>query len=108
MWLRLRKTARRGRTVVPLRRPRIRRRRRVRAALLSGRLNIVSLLLAALGAGLAGLASLSADDFALIFETLALVRLGLPGRADVGRELPDALFVDPLDGEACREPAVRR
>ena len=47
-----------------------------------------------LPADLAGLARLATDLLAGVPDALALVRLGLAGGADVGRDLPDQLLVD--------------
>src|SRR5678816_2804227 len=105
MWLRLRNTARRGRASVPAMLRRIRIWRLCRAA---PRLatcvmvfvpRSVGLLLAA---DLAGLAGLATDVLAGVAHALALVRLGLAGRADLGRDLADELLVDADDREAGR------
>src|SRR6188768_2105494 len=106
MWLRLRNTARRGRSCVPARWRRIRSWRLRRAAPRLATCVIVlvprrsqSLLLAA---DLAGLAGLAADVLARVFDALALVRLGLARRADLRGNLPDQLLVDPEDREVGR------
>src|SRR5215207_7864693 len=147
MWLRLRNTARRGRSCVPARWRRIRSWRLRRAAprlatcvivlvpRLSDRLaekamaslapsrphartlqcarfgrstpphpdspsrRSISLLLAA---DLAGLAGLAADVLARVADALALVRLGLARRADLGGNLADELLVDAEDREVGR------
>src|SRR3970040_1290443 len=98
MWLRLRNTARRGRTSVPARRRRIRswRLRRAAPRVASCVIGVVprrsrGLLLAA---DLAGLAGLAADVLAGVAHALALVGLRLAGRADLRGDLPDQLRVD--------------
>src|SRR4029079_3356894 len=53
-----------------------------------------------LPADLAGLACLAADLLAGVPDALALVRLGLAGRADLRRHLADELLVDAHDREA--------
>src|SRR6187397_2827790 len=64
---------------------------------------IVSVLLRLLlSADLAGLAGLAADVLAGVAHALALVRLGLAGRADLGGDLADQLLVDADDREAGR------
>src|SRR5947208_15894281 len=98
MWLRLRNTARRGRSPVPASVRRIRSWRFCRAAPRVATDVIVlvpSLLL--LPADLAGLAGLAADDLARVADALALVWLGLAGRADAGRDLAAELLVDAHD-----------
>src|SRR6185503_20240784 len=105
MWLRLRNTARRGRSCVPARWRRIRSWRLRRAAPRLATCVIVlvpriSWLL--LAADLAGLAGLAADVLARVFDALALVRLGLARRADLRGNLPDELLVDPEDREVGR------
>ena len=55
-----------------------------------------------LAADLAGLAGLAADLLAGVADALALVRLGLAGRADLRGDLADELLVDADDGEAGR------
>src|SRR6266508_2725079 len=108
MWLRLRNTARRGRSPVPVRLRRIRSWRFCRAAprlatwvmlLVPLRLPDPRLLLAA---DLAGLAGLAADDLARIADALALVRLGLAGGPDARGDLADELLVDPDHGHPRR------
>src|SRR5512143_106498 len=105
MWLRLRNTARRGREPVPARCRRIRSWRLRRAAPRLASCVIASvpcqsrLLLAA---DLAGLAGLATDVFAGVAHALALVRLGLAGRADPGGDLADQLLVDADDRQAGR------
>src|SRR5512138_625542 len=106
MCLRLRKTARRGRAGSPSTRRRIRSWRLVRAAprlamVVIGRWSSAapSLLLAA---DLAGLAGLAADLLAGIANALALVRLGLAGRADFRGHLADELLVDADDRQLRR------
>src|SRR6476646_7137723 len=105
MWLRLRKTARRGRAAVPATVRRIRAWRFCRAAPRLATCVIVfvprpcGLLLAA---DLAGLAGLAADVLAGVAHALALVRLGLAGGPDLGRDLADELLVDADDREAGR------
>src|SRR5881296_3923513 len=93
MWLRLRKTARRGRLGVPVRRSRTRRWRRTRAA--RGKRDFF--MGACLVGGLAGLPGLAAHVFASVANAFALVRLGRADLANVGRDLPDLLPVDALD-----------
>src|SRR5579875_3897101 len=56
-------------------------------------------LLASTLTGLAGLASLATYVLAQVADALSLVRLWLAQRADVRRELPHDLFVDPLDAD---------
>src|SRR3990172_61540 len=98
MWLRLRKTASRGRAASPSRRRRIRSWRLCRAApRLATCVILVDLGFLLLAADLAGLAGLPADDFAGVPDALALVRLPLPAGADLGRHLPDELLVDSHD-----------
>src|SRR5947208_3606532 len=46
-----------------------------------------------------GLAFLAADDFVLVADALALVRLRLADGADLGRVLPDRLLVRPADDD---------
>src|SRR6266542_5048747 len=108
VWLRLRNTARRGRSPVPVRLRRIRSWRFCRAAprlatwvmlLVPLRLPDPRLLLAA---DLAGLAGLAADDLARIADALALVRLGLAGGPDARGDLADELLVDPDHGHPRR------
>src|SRR5689334_9762244 len=104
MWLRLRKTASRGRAVSPLTRSRRRAWRLSRAA---ERLAVVVMrwVLGLLGGGLllaadlAGLAGLAADLLARVANALALVRLGLARRADARGDLSDELLVDAEHGE---------
>ena len=55
-----------------------------------------------LAADLAGLAGLAADLLAGVADALALVRLRLAGRADLGGDLADELLVDADDREAGR------
>src|SRR5688500_17497377 len=102
MWLRLRKTASRGREPVPSRWRRIRSWRLRRAAprlatcvMFDG--PFWRLLLAA---DLAGLAGLAADSLAGVLHALALVGLRLAGRADPGGDLADELLVDAHDGQS--------
>src|SRR5664280_2252810 len=99
MWLRLRKTARRGRADVPSSRRRIRSCRFCRAAPRVAAFVIVVVLPLLLSADLAGLAGLAADHLAGIADALALVWLGLPGCPDAGGNLADELLVDPEDGQ---------
>src|SRR6266542_241281 len=105
MWLRLRKTASRGRSPVPARLRRIRSWRFCRAAprlatwvIVRGpsRLTDPRLLLAA---DLAGLAGLAANELARVADALALVGLGLAGGPNARRDLPDELLVDPDHGQ---------
>src|SRR6478672_11744251 len=106
MWLRLRKTASRGRPVTPLTRSRRRAWRFCRAA---ERLAVPvigcprspggGLLLAA---DLAGLAGLAADLLARVADALALVGLWLAGGADGRRDLADELLVDAEHGQLRR------
>src|ERR1035437_1691491 len=117
MWLRLRNTARRGRSGEPERRSLIRSCRFWRAA---PRLATCVIVLipssrsgSLLAADLAGLAGLAADDLAEIVDALALVRLGLSGSSDLGGNLADQLLVDPGHREVGRvfefeADAVRR
>src|SRR5882757_2339816 len=109
MWLRLRKTARRGRPSVPARWRRIRSWRLRRAAPRVATCVIVfvpcpdclsSWLL--LSADLAGLAGLAADVLAGVAHALALVGLRLAGGANLGGDLADQLLVDADDREAGR------
>src|SRR6185295_18487888 len=107
MWLRLRKTASRGRAVSPLTRSRRRAWRLSRAA---ERLAVVVMrwVLGLLGGGLllaadlAGLAGLAADLLARVADALALVGLGLARRADGRGDLADQLLVDADDRQAGR------
>src|SRR6185503_9505760 len=107
MWLRLRNTASRGRAASPLTRSRRRAWRLCRAA---ERLAVVVIrsVLGLLGGGLllaadlAGLAGLAADLLAGVADALALVGLGLAGRADARRDLADELLVDADHGEPRR------
>src|SRR5689334_8936009 len=107
MWLRLRKTASRGRPVSPLTRSRRRAWRLCRAA---ERLAVVVIrsVLGLLGGGLllaadlAGLAGLAADLLACVADTLALVWLGLARRANARGDLADELLVDAEDREPRR------
>src|SRR5450759_2385577 len=113
MWLRLRKTARRGRADVPSSRRRIRSCRFCRAAPRVAAFVIVVVLPLLLSADLAGLAGLSADHLAGVADTLALVGLRLPRGADAGGNLADELLVDADDGQLDRgldleADAVRR
>src|SRR5947207_13630365 len=120
MWLRLRNTARRGRSPVPARVRRIRSWRFCRAAprLATDVIVLVPSLVPGLGglllaADLAGLAGLSADLLSGIADALALVRLGFSRRSYAGRHLADQLLVDPDDRQAGRvleleADAVRR
>src|SRR3954451_802429 len=102
MWLRLRKTARRGRSTVPVNRRRIRSWRLRRAAPRLPTCVIVFVPLSAwllLAADLAGLAGLAADLLPGVPDALALVRLGLACGADLGRDLAHELLVDPDHGQ---------
>src|SRR6185503_4702772 len=99
MWLRLRKTASRGRPVTPLTRSRRRAWRFCRAAerlavaVMRSVLDVLcgGLLLAA---DLAGFAGLAADLLTGVADALALVRLGLARGADARGDLADELLVD--------------
>src|SRR6185503_14806563 len=106
MWLRLRKTARRGRTSVPARWRRMRSWRLRRAAPREATCVIVSVLqrqcVLLLAAYLAGLASLAADVLAGVAHALALVGLRLAGSTDLGGDLADQLLVDADDRQAGR------
>src|SRR5215510_10215619 len=99
MWLRLRKTASRGRDPSPAKCRRIRWWRFVRAAPRLATFVIVCVpcrcSASLLATDLAGLAGLAADLLAGVADTLALVGLGLAGRADLGGHLADQLLVDP-------------
>src|SRR3990172_7156442 len=100
MCLRLRKTARRGRSVIRSMWRRIRSWRLCRAALRLATVVIVSNLgrsSSLLAADLAGLAGLAADPLAGVLDALALVRLGLAGGPDLGGHLADQLLVDAHD-----------
>src|ERR1035437_9811549 len=113
MWLRLRKTARRGRADVPSSRRRIRSCRFCREAPRVAAFVIVVVLPLLLSADLAGLASLAADHLAGVPDALALVGLRLPSGADAGGNLADELLVDPEHGQLDRAfdleaDAVRR
>src|SRR5688500_10534460 len=97
MYFALRKTDRRGRSVLPLMRSRMRwwrlRRRASRERV------------AVIGPSApdpAGLAGLAEDLLALVLDSLALVRLGLALRADVRRHLADQLLVGTEHAEARR------
>src|SRR5438045_5797810 len=101
MWLRLRNTARRGRTPEPVVCKRIRSWRLWRAALrLATATGISCSLVLLLAADLAGLAGLAADLLAGVAHALALVRLGLARRANLRGDLADELLVDAHDREA--------
>src|SRR5674476_1049444 len=102
MWLRLRKTARRGRADVPSSRRRIRSCRFCRAAPRVAAFVIVVVLPLLLSADLAGLASLAADHLARVADALALVWLRLPGGPAAGGNLADVLLVDSKDGQLDR------
>src|SRR5436190_3800893 len=106
MWLRLRKTASRGRSVSPATRRRRRSWRFWRAAprLIDAVIGwfLVSLGGLLLSADLAGLAGLAADLLARVAHALALVGLRLACRADLGRDLADELLVDADDRQAGR------
>src|SRR5947209_20322078 len=98
MWLRLRKTARRGRAPEPSTRRRIRACRLWRAPKRDASwVMIGSDRGSLLAADLAGLAGLAADALAGVANALALVRLGLPGGADASRDLAHQLLVDADD-----------
>src|SRR5919197_394893 len=107
MWLRLRKTASRGRAVSPLTRNRRRAWRFCRAA---ERLAVAVIPVLPrssggrllLGADLAGLAGLAADLLARVANALALVRLGLARCAHARGDLADELLVDAEHGESGR------
>src|ERR1035437_114600 len=97
----LRNTARRGRSGEPERRSLIRVCRFWRAA---PRLATCVIVLipssrsgSLLAADLAGLAGLTTDNLADVVDTLALVRLRLPLRPDLGGNLADQFLVDPDD-----------
>src|SRR5512135_9778 len=106
MCFRLRKTARRGRAGSPSTRRRIRSWRLLRAAprlaivVIGGSSSAPRWLL--LAADLAGLAGLAADVLAGVADTLALVWLGLAGRADPRRDLADEFLVDAHHGQLRR------
>src|SRR5512142_452245 len=105
MWLRLRNTARRGRSAVPVVWSRIRSWRFCRAAprvatCVIGCVPFGSSSL--LAADLAGLARLAADPLAGVPDALALVGLGLARRADARGDLADELLVDADDRQARR------
>src|SRR5450759_5022531 len=102
MWLRLRKTARRGRADVPSSRRRIRSCRFCRAAPRVAAFVIGVVLPLLLCADLAGLAGLAADHLARVADALALVWLRLPGGPDTGGYLADELLVDAQDGQLDR------
>src|SRR5690349_25129374 len=89
MWLRLRNTDRRGRSVVPANLTRTRRCRLARAFLRSNVFNTGLL------GSLAGLAGLAADALAAVHHALALVRLGRTQLAQLGRDLADVFLGDP-------------
>src|SRR5207244_4252610 len=117
MWLRLRKTASRGRPASPLTRSRRRAWRLCRAAERLA-VAVIRSVLDVLGgalllrADLAGLAGLATDLLAGVANALALVRLGLARRAHAGRDLSDELLVDAehsqpgrvldLEADSCR------
>src|ERR1051325_1442114 len=90
MLLRLRNTARRGRSLVPRTFRRIRSRIRPRASTLCLAL---SMLLACC------LSGLPPNDFVRVLDALALVGIGLAEAADLGRNLSDFLLVDAGDGD---------
>src|SRR5688572_20231947 len=87
-----RKTARRGRSAVPVTFLRTRRCRRARCSVL---LNAIVVPLALL----AGLPGLAQHLLAGVPDALALVRLGLADLADVGGHLADELLVDAPHGD---------
>src|SRR5271157_3827665 len=106
MWLRLRKTTRRGRSGEPERRSLIRSCRFWRAA---PRLATCVIVLipssrtgSLLAADLAGLAGLAAVLLAKVVDALALVGLGLAGCSDLGGDLADQLLVDAGDRKVGR------
>src|SRR5215213_8067948 len=107
MWFRLRNTASRGLAASPATR---RRRRAWRFWRAAPRLTSVvirwflglSLGGLLLAADLAGLAGLAADLLAGVANTLALVGLGLAGRANSCGDLADELLVDADDGQPGR------
>src|SRR5918992_250096 len=115
-----RKTARRGRSGVPdtrLRTRACRLRRPARLALAASISGAVLSVPAARiadpgGAGglvlLGGLAGLAAHGLARVAHALALVRVGLAQRADLGRDLADLLLVDALDGQPGRRADLER
>src|ERR1051325_5557470 len=90
MLLRLRNTARRGRSLVPRTFRRIRSRIRPRASTLC---LARSMLLACC------LSGLPPNDFVRVLDALALVGIGLAEAADLGRNLSDFLLVDAGDGD---------
>src|SRR4051812_30735252 len=106
-----RNTARRGRSAVPETLPRTRRCRRSRSW------RVVAVLIAppparptpprsclrrAYGKYSRALTNLPADVLALVTDALALVWLGRPHLADLGRDLADLLLVDALDDDLGR------
>src|SRR6185436_7930259 len=93
MLCKLRNTARRGRSLVPVTFPRIRSRIRPRA---TTRSFARSMILPLLACSLAGLAT---NHFVAVLDALALVGIGLAETADLGRGLSDLLLVDAGDGD---------
>src|SRR6185436_1389318 len=91
MLFKLRNTARRGRSLVPVTFPRIRSRIRPRA---TTRSFARSMILPLLACSLAGLAT---NHFVAVLDALALVGIGLAETADLGRGLSDLLLVDAGD-----------
>src|SRR5690606_13517338 len=89
-------TERRGRSGVPITVRRTRAWRRLRPSCFFFVLSLISI------ASLAGLASLAADVLVDVADALALVRLGLSPRTDVGGHLADELLVDAVDLDAGR------
>src|SRR6266542_3993520 len=87
-------TASRGRSGLPETFFLTRRCRRSRATLLAST--------RMLRGSLRGLAGLLPDVLPLVPDTLALVRLGLADLADVRRDLPNQLLVDPPDHDPVR------
>src|SRR5574341_802173 len=101
MWLRLRKTDRRGRSARPRTARRTRAWRRCRVIFASAFFSM-PLLLRLPADGAPGFARLQPDPLARVPDTLALVGIWLADRADPRGDLADELLVDPGDTDAVR------
>src|SRR5712691_12308890 len=98
-WLRLRNTARRGFSDVPLTFTRTRRCLFARPSLRSMCLIMPRIYSCCSFSALARLACLTPDLLAPIHDALALVRLGRPKLPDVGGHVADGFFLDAGHGE---------